>query len=121
MPRELSGLISHVSINFPWGSLLESLLANDPALMEGLAAMASDQASIEVHLNGGALSEAGVELEAGAEQIHSNLLRGGWRVRDPQRMDASSLRRFPSTWARRLAFGRDPRAVWIRGERRERG
>ncbi len=117
MPRELSGLISHISINFPWGSLLESLLTNDPALMERLTAMAGDGASIEVCLNGGALAETGMALEAGAEQIHSNLSRSGWRVKDPQRMDRSTLRRFPSTWARRLAFGRDPRAVWISGRR----
>ena len=33
LPRELNGLISHITINFPWGSLLESLLTGDPMLM----------------------------------------------------------------------------------------
>ncbi len=27
LPCELNGLISHITINFPWGSLLESLLS----------------------------------------------------------------------------------------------
>ncbi|HET9911668.1 MAG TPA: class I SAM-dependent methyltransferase, partial [Anaerolineales bacterium] len=26
LPRELHGLVSHITVNFPWGSLLESLL-----------------------------------------------------------------------------------------------
>jgi hypothetical protein len=30
-------------------------------------------------------------------------------------MEASTLRSFPSTWAKRLAFGRDPRAMMISG------
>jgi tRNA G46 methylase TrmB len=29
LPRELNGLVSHITINFPWGSLLESLLIGD--------------------------------------------------------------------------------------------
>src|SRR5690349_20827190 len=33
LPCELEGLISHVTINFPWGSLLESLLSGDPKLV----------------------------------------------------------------------------------------
>src|SRR5689334_1647675 len=36
LPCEFSGLFSHITINFPWGSLLESLLAGDPQLMSGI-------------------------------------------------------------------------------------
>ena len=37
LPRELHGLVAHIAINFPWGSLLDSLLTGDPALIDGLA------------------------------------------------------------------------------------
>ncbi len=30
-------------------------------------------------------------------------------------MNANALRSFPSTWAKRLAFGRDPRAIEMNG------
>jgi hypothetical protein len=30
-------------------------------------------------------------------------------------MNAAALRSFPTTWAKRLAFGRDPRAVSLNG------
>ena len=115
LPCELNGLISHVSINFPWGSLLKSLLAGDPELICGLEAVSRSTASLDLHLNGGALTKAGTTLEAGAERIYKNLLQAGWQVKTPVLMDASALRNFPSTWAKRLAFGRDPRAISISG------
>jgi trans-aconitate methyltransferase len=115
LPRELHGLVSHITINFPWGSLLTSLLTDDPRLMQGLASISRSTASLDLRLNGGALAETGMTLEAGAEKIYSNLLRTGWQVDIPVPMNAGTLRAFPSTWAKRLAFGRDPRAMELRG------
>jgi len=115
LPNELDGLVSHVTINFPWGSLLESLLAGDSKLMYGLEAVSRSVISIDIRLNGGALVEAGTTLEIGADQIYNNMLQAGWQVKVPVRMNAQALRAFPSTWARRLAFGRDPRSVEISG------
>ena len=115
LPQELNGLISHVTINFPWGSLLESLLSAEPALMNELSSISCLNAGIEIHLNGGALAEAGTTLETGAEKIYHNMLRSGWQINAPVKMNASVLRSFPSTWAKRLAFGRDPRAMTMSG------
>lgn len=115
LPRELNGLASHITVNFPWGSLLKSLLNGDPALLRGLESVARAAAAIDLRLNGGALSEAGTTLEAGTENIHANLLQAGWQVKAPLQMDVRALRGFPSTWAKRLAFGRDPRAVVMSG------
>ncbi|MGE5072819.1 MAG: class I SAM-dependent methyltransferase, partial [Anaerolineae bacterium] len=114
LPFELRGLVSHIAINFPWGSLLEGLLTGNALLMDGLAGLASDRASLEVRLNAAALQEAGVTLDAGIERISGSLSRLGWRVKAPRHMDTQLLQSFPSTWARRLAHGRDPRAVLIK-------
>ena len=115
LPQELNGLISNITINFPWGSLLESLLTGDIRLMRGLKSISRSATTIEIRLNGGALTEVGWDLEAGAKQIYSNLLQAGWQVNIPVLMNTNSLRRFPSTWAKRIAFGRDPRAIEMRG------
>ena len=115
LPQELNGLISHITINFPWGSLLESLLIGDSKLMSGLASISRSVTTVEIRLNGGALTEVGWDLEAGAKQIYSNLLQAGWQVNIPVLMNTNALRSFPSTWAKRLAFGRDPRAIEING------
>ena len=115
LPHELSGLVSHITINFPWSSLLESLLIGDPKLMSGLASISRSVTTVEIRLNGGALTEVGWDLEAGAEKIYTNLLQAGWQVNIPTLMNTNALRSFPSTWAKRLAFGRDPRAIEING------
>ena len=115
LPQELNGLISHVTINFPWGSLLESLLSGEPALMNGLSSISYLNTGIEIRLNGSALAEASTTLETGAEKIYHNMLRSGWQINAPMAMNASALRNFPSTWAKRLAFGRDPRAMTMSG------
>ena len=113
LPHELSGLVSHVTINFPWGSLLGSLLSGDPLLMRGLESTLKLGATLELRLNGGALAEAGWTLEDGMEQVRENLIRAGWKMNSPVTMDAHALHTFPSTWAKRLAFGRDPRAIQV--------
>jgi hypothetical protein len=115
LPTELNELISHITINFPWGSLLESLLTGDSRLLRGLESISRSTTSVDLHLNGGAMAEAGTTLETGAEQIYDNLNRSGWQIESPIMMNASALRSFPTTWAKRLAFGRDPRAVMLSG------
>jgi len=115
LPCELNGLILHVTINFPWGSLLESLLRGDPKLMCGLISITRARAAIEIRLNGGALAEAGLDLESGVWKIHANLIEAGWQIKKPTLMNACVLRDFPSTWAKRLVHGRDPRAITLSG------
>jgi len=117
LPRELDGVITHITINFPWGSLLQSLLAGDPKLISGLKSVSVARASLDLRLNGGALAEAGKTLEAGTDKIYYTLCKAGWQLEHPVMMDASALKNFPSTWAKRLAFGRDPRALLLNGRR----
>jgi 16S rRNA (adenine(1408)-N(1))-methyltransferase len=113
LPSELYGTATRVTINFPWGSLLAGLLDGDSGLLAGLAAVSRPGAAIELRLNAGALAEAGWALEAGARRIRDALYAGGFAVGHAAALDTCTLRAFPSTWARRLAFGRDPRALYL--------
>ena len=117
LPLELNGLASHVSINFPWGSLSESLLNNDTCLLNGLLSIARPGAELDICLNGEALATAGWTLEAGANQIENSLNTSDWRTKSKLCMDAHALRSIPTTWAKRLAFGRDPRAIRLSFQR----
>jgi 16S rRNA (adenine(1408)-N(1))-methyltransferase len=113
LPRELHGLAARVTINFPWGSLLEGLLTPDPALLDNLRAVMRLGAALEVRLNASALAEAGWALEAGGERVHALLSAEGFNLRPPQRLGSSDLRALPTTWAKRMAFGRRPEAVGV--------
>lgn len=119
LPRELSGVAALVTINFPWGSLLTGLLEGNGGLLDGLRAITRPGAALEVRLNGGALATAGWALESGGEQVRRVLRDNGFVVGAPEHMDAGALRAYTTTWARRLAFGRDPHALALRAVRRE--
>ena len=118
LPEELAGLASAITINFPWGTLLAGLLDEDEPLLTSLARLARPGATLEIRLNGGALAEAGYSLEAGGEQVRRLARRAGFHVAAPQPLAASDLRAYPTTWAKRLAFGRDPHALYLAGRYR---
>ena len=113
LPQELNGLASHVTINFPWGSLLEGLLSGEGSLVSQLQYITRPFAGLEIHLNVEALVTAGWTLESGADQIERGPISEGWRIKSRSWSDAGVLRSFPTTWAKRLAFGRDPRAIHL--------
>ncbi len=117
LPPELDGFASQVTINFPWGSLLEGLVEADSALIAGLRMIARPNAGIEIRLNGGALAETGWSLEEGAARVRRVLVANGFDMRPPTMLTAQALKSCPTTWAKRLAFGRDPRAMYLRGIR----
>jgi 16S rRNA (adenine(1408)-N(1))-methyltransferase len=114
LPDDLAGIATRLTINFPWGSLLTGLL-DGPAFCERIVALARPGATLEVVLNAGALVEAGWTLEAGAPRIQSNLRAAGFTLRPSVAWGADELRAYHTTWAHRLAFGRDPRAVFLTG------
>jgi 16S rRNA (adenine(1408)-N(1))-methyltransferase len=102
---------THLTINFPWGSLLRGLVEGNSGLLTGLVALGQTGASLRIWLNAAGLAEVGLSLEKGSERVGSVLRRAGARVGAPRIMQAENLRGCPTTWAKRLAFGRDPRAV----------
>ncbi len=115
LPADFVGIATRLTINFPWGSLLTGLL-DDSDFIERLASLARPGATLEAIVNGGALAEAGWTLDPGATRIRSNLRAVGWTLQPPVVWGALEMRACPTTWARRLAFGRDPRAVFLMGK-----
>lgn len=113
MPEELTGMASKVTINFPWGSLLTGLLDAEPTLLEGLLSIARPGAGLEIRLNSEALTETGYTLESGSARLRQSLRSTGFDTGDPRLLDARGLRQCHTTWANRLAYGRDPRAVYL--------
>ena len=106
-------MASRIAVNFPWGSLLRGLLGSDPRLLAGFEAVADGPAALDLRLNAGALAEAGWGLETGAARVAAVLRGAGFAVDAPRLLGPADLCRYPTSWAKRLAFGRDPRAVAI--------
>jgi hypothetical protein len=117
LPSELYGKARIITVNFPWGSLLSDLLDKDPALLFGLAAIAKSGALLELRVNADALRECGLSLDEGSKQIQSALTLSGYEIRSSVLLGPRELRLCETTWAKRLAFGRDPHALYIVAER----
>jgi hypothetical protein len=121
LPCELHRVATHLTINFPWGSLLEGLLNDDLALHQGMLLLGQPGTRLDIRLNGGALAEAGWSLEEGVCCVENLLQRCGFDMQQPAVMEACALRQVPTTWAKRLAFGRDPRAALLSGAQLRQG
>ena len=117
LPNELANIASHVTINFPWGSLLSALLDADQTLAAGLRAVTRPGATLEIRLNMGALAEIGCPPEAAPDQVRHTLWNSGFTDMHACSLGTAELRSFPTTWAKRLAYGRDPRGLLLRANR----
>lgn len=117
LPCELYGQATYLTLNFPWGSLLDGLLAGDPGLLGGLAALAQPGACIDIRLNESALAVRSWSLPAAALQVQHTLMLAGFNMGTPITVSNDELRRLPTSWAKRLAFGREAGAVALSGTR----
>lgn len=114
LPAELSGSATQITINFPWGSLLSGLLTADPALLASLRMIARPGALLELRLNHSALADTGVATADAGALSQRSLRTAGFVVGRPVALDAAALRSCPTTWSKRLAYGRDPHALLLR-------
>jgi 16S rRNA (adenine(1408)-N(1))-methyltransferase len=119
LPTELTGLASCLTINFPWGSLLSGLLNSHSPLLSELQRIARPGAKLEIRLNRSALQKAGHSREAVALLVHQALRFAEFEVGALVQLGAVELRACPSTWAHRMAYGREPYALYLKAHKRK--
>ncbi len=114
LPPELTGVADQLTVNFPWGSLLNGLLDGETGLTENLFKLLRPGAALEIRLNQSAMEKAGYSLEEGGLKIQHNLRLAGFRVTNALKLEGEALKAVPTTWAKRLAFGREAAALYLR-------
>jgi len=122
LPEELNGLISEVTIFFPWNSLLKAVATGDENFLLGLKRMLAQNASIKIVFSLDDTVEKKVLESLGVSSLNQPVLdkleatyaRAGfstkWRM-----MSQDELKQFPTTWAKRLAYGRPRPCVEMTG------
>lgn len=113
IPPELDGRATSLTINFPYSSLLKGLLTADDALLANLAATLAPGGDVAIRINARALAETGMTLDEAGRQVERACRVAGLGRITTTALEGEALRRFPSTWAKRIGFGRQPRAVQI--------
>ena len=120
LPPELAGMAALIRINFPWGSLLRSLLQPDLAVLRSIAAIAAAGGGFEIvfsyHPEHDTNAFIGDPLPALTSQYVEGILvpayrAAGLQVTEHRRLSQDEALAIPSSWGRRLLHAR-PRDVY---------
>ena len=117
LPRELAGVADRVTVVLPWGSLLGAVIRPSVPALAGIRALCQPEVTVcvVVSVAGRDLGEAdrlGVPPLDGRhlDDLAAGYAAAGFTVTSVRRLDFDQLAAWPSTWARRLAYGQ-PRPV----------
>jgi 16S rRNA (adenine(1408)-N(1))-methyltransferase len=114
LPPELRGVADELTIAFPWGSLLRGAVELDEGAAAGIASLlrpggiATITLSIEAR---DGLDLPRLEADGACEALRDRWWCHGLQVLDLRPATPAELTSMRSTWARRLAAGRD-RTAW---------
>ena len=115
LPDELCGVAQELSILLPWGSLLKAVALPDLAVLQGFRRLCTDQATLRVVFGYDQCCEPGITMALDlppltCEYLETILTPGydeaGFAVQ-VRRMEPIELRDIPTTWAKRLSYGKD--------------
>lgn len=109
-PAWLRGRADAISINFPYGALLHALVGGEGAA-EAIFALARPGARIEIRVNASAGVAHGLPFETVREGLARTLGNVTPRGASVRVVPSATLRSFPSTWAKRIAYGRPTETV----------
>lgn len=123
LPLELSGLASSLTVLLPWGSLLKTVAKPDLTLVAELRRLCAEKASLQVVFGYEAATEQKVIEELGLPETTSTHLdklitlysEVGFQSLSWKMLSQEELKAIPTTWAKKLAYGKKRQFVEIRG------
>jgi 16S rRNA (adenine(1408)-N(1))-methyltransferase len=123
MPEELNGIASQVTILFPWGSLLKEVVEADADFLKGIRKICRPKAQIRIVFGYNQLSEPTVTSKLSLPVLTANYLEtvlinkyreNGFEMKVSQ-LDKTQIKAIPTTWAKKLAYGKDREFFEFRG------
>jgi 16S rRNA (adenine(1408)-N(1))-methyltransferase len=117
LPAELDAVASHLSIVLPWGSLLRAVALPDTATLCGLRRLCHDGATFEFvfshdpERDPAEARRLGLPPGSPVGRLPGPYQAAGFEIACSERVSMTELRALPSTWAKRLGYGKQ-RDVW---------
>lgn len=108
--RELEGMFDSATIAFPFGSLLRGILAEDSMSLGRILSPLRAGASVQVMINESATAttlDRSVSIPSALNTLTSVLHNA-----QVTRCDHTEIRSWPSTWAKRIGYGK-PSVTWL--------
>lgn len=122
LPSELRGVASEIFVTLPWGSLMRGIILAEPAVLDGIASLASDGAEVRIVLNARIFDDPVPADLRDLPEVTPDFARDtlapayaghGIEVRSSRWMDAGEVAAISTTWAKRLSHRAPPRSVLI--------
>jgi len=117
LPRELACLADEVTVQFPWGSLLQGLLDGSSSVVGSVAALMKNRAELRVLVSAAVRDGFGGVTPSVITSRCENYLQHGLRLVDARWASSEVVRDSRSAWAKRLGVGRTRPAVIARYRR----
>jgi len=124
LPEELSNLANKIYITLPWGSLLEGIVKGDSGILENVANIAKQQAEFEFLITYDVFHEATEIVKRELPIITPDYIKDGLAERfsacglileEVHTLSEKDLRAYPTTWAKKLGFGRTREVFVLKG------
>lgn len=124
LPEELNDSANQIFINFPWGSLLSGIVNVDEEVWHSIKRICQPGAVVDLVLGYDEYMEQ-KEIEKNKLPPKFNLMyvektmkpklhEMGFGHMQVNSLDEDHLRNFPSSWAKKLSFGRDRKFFHVR-------
>jgi 16S rRNA (adenine(1408)-N(1))-methyltransferase len=125
-PAELQGRAHAVHVLLPWGALLVGTMLADPAVLDGLTALARPGAELTVVFNAEVWEEStpkdmadlpAVTVEYVEQTLAPRYAARGIEISEARELSAQEVMDLPTTWSKRLARSHrgHPKFVLARG------
>jgi 16S rRNA (adenine(1408)-N(1))-methyltransferase len=122
MPPELSSIAHQLHIHFPWGRLLRGIALGDEALLSSIARAAVPAATLDILVNATIFCEPVPQEVQGLPEMTAAYVdtvlrpafaRAGITIINQQRLANEAMKTIPTTWSRRLAYGKPAETLFI--------
>ncbi len=123
LPHELDGVANQVFINFPWSGLLRGVVHVEHGTWENIKRICAPGAVVDVVFGYDEQHEAGemeeyelpeLSLEYIQKTMAPQLDALGFTIQKVKELSLEDLKMYPSSWAKRLAFGQGRIYYYVR-------
>jgi 16S rRNA (adenine(1408)-N(1))-methyltransferase len=123
LPDELNNIANQVFINFPWSGLLKGIVLVEDNVWSNIKRICKKGAYIDIlfgYQRNGEIDEAGqfglpvLDLPYIKVTMAPRLAEKGFRVIEMRTVDPEKIRDYPSSWAKKLGYGRDRAYYYLR-------
>ena len=110
---------NQIFINFPWNSLLKGVVTVDDKVWDNVKRISQKNAIVDIlvgynELEEGDLSLPKFNIDYIKNQMADKLSGKGFRLLEARQVSSEELRDYPSSWGKKLIFGKYREFFYIR-------